>query len=519
MKDETGRTGVSSRVSFSHRPASFVLSFALGAVSVAGFAPLAWFPLPILALAGLMLVWRAATTKKIAALHGYSFGLGLFLFGVSWVYVSLADFGGMPLSLAALATLLFCMILALYPAAVGYLQQRIGGTFVARVLLSIPALWTIAEWLRDVVTGFPWLAFGYAQVASGPFLALAPMVGVFGVSLASAVAAGLLAILLEQVVVAIRTAQTHVQVWRAAIAAVALLLSCAGGFALREVAWTTPAGAPFKVALLQGNIAQDLKFDDEWYDRTLANYRRLAFGDNARLIVWPETAIPRLLDQVDPDYLLGLKKQASERNADLLIGIPYRDAENNFYNSVFSFGASPTQFYSKSHLVPFGEFFPAGFHWVLGMLHIPLGDFTRGPTDPQPLAVAGQQVAVDICYEDAFGEEIIRQLPQATVLVNVSNVAWFGHSIAPEQHLQISQMRALETGRPMLRATNTGMTAVIDAQGRVDKVLPQYAEGALVATVQPYAGATPFVRWGNTPAVLLSMILLGLAILLARKRP
>jgi apolipoprotein N-acyltransferase len=167
--------------------------------------------------------------------------------------------------------------------------------------------------------------------------------------------------------------------------------------------------------------------------------------------------------------------------------------------------------------VPFGEFFPAGFHWVLGILHIPLGDFTRGPLDPQPFAVAGQQVAVDICYEDAFGEEIIRQLPQATVLVNVSNVAWFGHSIAPEQHLQISQMRALETGRPMLRATNTGMTAAIDQQGKVEKVLPQYTEGALVATVQPYTGATPFVRWGNTPAIFLSAVLLGIAILRARR--
>jgi apolipoprotein N-acyltransferase len=517
MKGEAGDADVSPGVPFSHRPAAFILSFALGAVSVAGFAPLAWFPLPIVALAGLMLIWRSAATNKIAALHGYAFGLGLFLFGVSWVYVSLADFGGMPLPLAALATLLFCMILALYPAAVGYLQQRIGGTLIARDLLSVPALWTIAEWLRDVVTGFPWLAFGYAQIPGGPFVSLAPMVGVFGVSLASALAAGLLAIVLEQAMVARQATQTHARIWRAAIAVVALLLSCAGGFALREVAWTSPAGPPLKVALLQGNIAQNLKFEEDWYDRTLTNYRRLAFSNDARLIVWPETAIPRLLDQVDPDYLLGLKQQAAARNADLLIGIPYRDAENNFYNSVFSFGASPTQFYSKSHLVPFGEFFPAGFHWVLGMLHIPLGDFTRGPEEPKPLDVAGQQVAVDICYEDAFGEEIIHQLPQATVLVNVSNVAWFGHSIAPEQHLQISQMRALETGRPMLRATNTGMTAAIDARGHVEHVLPQYTEGALVASVQPYTGATPFVRWGNPPVVLLAVVLLGIAVLRARQ--
>jgi apolipoprotein N-acyltransferase len=519
MKDETGGADAAPRVSLSHHPASFLLSFALGAISVAGFAPLAWYPVPIFALAAMMLVWQSATSKKIAGLHGYSFGLGFFLFGVSWVYVSLADFGGMPLPLAALATLLFCMILSLYPAAVGYLQQSLGGAFAARALLSIPALWTIAEWLRDVVTGFPWLAIGYAEIPSGPFVALAPMIGVFGVSLASAIAAGMLAIVVEQLVVAKRgVVRTPWQFRRAATAVVALLLSCAGGFALRDVSWTAPAGPPLTVALLQGNIAQDLKFDEDWYDRTLTNYRRLAYGSDARLIVWPETAIPRLLDQVDPGFLLGLKKHAAENNADMLIGIPYRDAEGNYFNNVFSFGASPTQFYSKSHLVPFGEFFPAGFHWVLGMLHIPLGDFTRGPEDPQPLAVAGQRVAVDICYEDAFGEEIIRQLPQSTVLVNVSNVAWFGHSIAPEQHLQMSQMRALETGRPMLRATNTGMTAAIDAQGYLEKALPQFTEGALVATIQPHTGATPFVRWGNTPAVLLSAILLGIAVLRARNR-
>jgi apolipoprotein N-acyltransferase len=523
MENEAGAESNASRRFSPLHPASFLLSFSLGALCVAGFAPLNWYLLPILALTGLMLIWRVTPAPRPAALHGFCFGLGLFLFGVSWVYVSLADFGGMPAPLAALATLLFCMILALYPAAVGYVQQRLGGGDLTRTLLLIPALWTISEWLRDAVTGFPWLAFGYAQVGGGALAVIAPVAGVFGVSLACALASGLFALLLASVIGArhVRTAANANSGNRGyrlpLVALLAFLALGAGASALRPIVWTEPAGPPLKVALLQGNIAQNLKFEDDWYDRTLASYRRLALASDAKLIVWPETAIPRLLDQVDAEFLDDLRKRAAANQADMLIGMPWRDAEGNYYNGVLSFGASPTQVYNKSHLVPFGEFIPAGFSWLLAILHIPLGDFTRGTTDPQPLAVAGQQVAVDVCYEDAFGEEIIRQLPQATLLVNVSNVAWFGHSIAPAQHLQISQMRALETGRPMLRATNTGMTAAIDAHGVVLQQLPQYTEGALIATVQPQTGITPFVRWGNSPALLVAGILLGAGVVLARR--
>jgi apolipoprotein N-acyltransferase len=523
MKDEAGAEGnAPHRFSLLH-PSSFLLSFSLGALCVAGFAPLTWYPLPIFALSGLIMIWRATPAPKPAAIHGFCFGLGLFLFGVSWVYVSLADFGGMPAPLAALATLLFCIILALYPAVVGYLQRRLGGGDLTRTLLLIPALWTISEWLRDVVTGFPWLAFGYAQAAGGALAAIAPVAGVFGVSLACVFVSSLFALLLAPVIGAGRfrpaaNANTAGRGYRVRIAVLLAFLALDTGVsALRPIGWIEPAGPPLKVALLQGNIAQNLKFEDEWYDRTLASYRRLALASDAKLIVWPETAIPRLLDQVDADFLGDLRKRAAANQADMLIGMPWRDAEGNYYNGVLSFGASPTQVYNKSHLVPFGEFNPEGFHWLLAILHIPLGDFARGTTEPQPLAVADQQVAVDICYEDAFGEEIIRQLPRATLLVNVSNVAWFGHSIAPAQHLQISQMRALETGRPMLRATNTGMTAAIDAHGVVLQQLPQYTEGTLITVVQPQTGITPFVRWGNGAALLIAGILLGAGVILARR--
>jgi apolipoprotein N-acyltransferase len=512
-------SGVRARSPFLLRPSALLLSSALGAVSAVGFAPLAWFPLPVLALAALMLVWREVNAHasqhgaRAAAWHGFAFGLGLFLSGVSWVYVSLADFGGMPAPLAAVATLLFCGILALYPAAVGYLQQRIGGIFTMRALLSIPALWTIGEWLRGTVTGFPWLAWGYAHSPPSPLAGFAPVLGVYGVSLAAAVSAGALAALAASLLGGRRAPGRLVQGTSHILVAVALF-GC--GFAMRQIAWTEPAGNPVKVALLQGNIAQNLKFDEDWYEKTLAAYRALALASDARLVVWPETAIPRLLNRIDPDYLGDLNDRAAARGADMLIGIPYRDGARNYYNSVFSFGVSPVQTYSKTHLVPFGEFIPAGFDWVLAILHIPLGNFARGPENPSPLAVAGQQVALNICYEDAFGEEIIRQLPQATLLVNVSNVAWFGRSIAPAQHLQIAQMRTLETGRAMLRATNTGMTAAINAQGLVEQVLPQFESAVLEAMVEPRTGATPFVRWGNAPALIIAFALLGIAVPAAR---
>jgi apolipoprotein N-acyltransferase len=510
------------------QPARFflllLLSAMLGSLAALSFAPASLFYGPILALAVLLLMWRVAGSARRAAALGYAFGLGLFGAGVSWVYVSLADFGGMPEFIAVFATALFCMILALYPAAVGYAQHRFGGSFRVCALLTVPALWALADWLRDAVTGFPWLAWGYSQVGASPLAAYAPILGVFGVSLATALAAGLFALGLSPLVdrftpggAVPQTAPLRAPPLSSFFCACGLLVLFGLGFALRDITWTESAGPPLKVALLQGNIAQNLKFEDEWYQQTLATYRRLALSTDAKLVVWPETAIPRLLDTVNEDFIEDLKKHAAATGADMLIGVPHRDEQERSYNSVFSLGASRTQSYSKTHLVPFGEFVPTGFHWVLVVLSIPMGEFTRGADDPTPLAVAGTEVAVNICYEDAFGEEIIRQLPAANLLVNVSNVAWFGHSIAPDQHLQISRMRAIETGRPMLRATNTGVTAAIDADGKVIAALPQFTEAVLTARVQPRAGATPFIRCGNWPVLAIVAAMLAIAYALVRR--
>jgi len=224
-----------------------------------------------------------------------------------------------------------------------------------------------------------------------------------------------------------------------------------------------------------------------------------------------------------PDaYRAGLDALGRQNGGDVLTGLPTGSPDGAYYNSVVSFGSAPGQRYSKVHLVPFGEYIPlkAVWGWVIEVLHIPLSDFARGAVEQRPLAIGGQRVAADICYEDAFGEEIIRQLPQASVLVNVSNLAWFGDSLAPWQHAQMSQMRALETGRMMLRATNTGLTAIIDAKGHVLASLPLFTAGSLSGEIQGYTGSTPYVRWGNAPVLALWGIL-GVALLVAalRRRP
>jgi apolipoprotein N-acyltransferase len=260
-----------------------------------------------------------------------------------------------------------------------------------------------------------------------------------------------------------------------------------------------------------------MKFDPERYAKTLETYHRLADGSTAKLIVLPETALPRFLDGIDPAYITSLESIARRNGGDILIGVPYRTSATDFYNSVISAGVSKPQIYSKVHLVPFGEFVFPGFGWIINILQIPMADFSSGKVVQKPLAVAGQLVALNICYEDVFGEEIIRPLPEATLLVNVSNMAWFGDSLAPGQHLQMARMRTIETGRAMLAATNTGMTAAIDRGGRVLGQLPQYKEGRLEAIVSGYTGATPYVRMGNWLALAIAILLLVLSVM-RRKR-
>src|SRR5512139_801907 len=491
-------------------------SLLAGALAVAGFAPFGLWHLPALSLALLFGLLSRAASRRAGFIIGFTWGLGFFIAGVSWVFVSLSVYGGMAAWLAALATFLFCAVLALFPAAVGALQASPEASKrwclppARRLLLLAPLAWGVTEWVRGwLLTGFPWLALGYSQVPASPLAGYAPLVGVYGVSFLLALIAALLA----------RSVTTRGLRVQRAWAAAAIVALGVGGQALRGIDWTTPDGAPTSVALLQGNIPQDLKWRPEKTLATLDVYARMAASSPARLIVLPETALPLFESELPDPYRAELTRLGRQNGGDVLTGLPTGSLQGAYYNSVVSFGSAPSQRYHKVHLVPFGEYIPlkAVWGWVIEVLHIPLSDFARGKTDQTPLAIGGQRVAADICYEDAFGEEIIRQLPEASVLVNVSNLAWFGDSFAPWQHAQMSQMRALETGRMMLRATNTGVTAIIDAKGRVLASLPLFTAGSLSGEIQGYAGSTPYVRWGNVP-VLMVWGILGVGLLIARIR-
>jgi apolipoprotein N-acyltransferase len=413
--------------------------------------------------------------------------------------------------LTVFVTLVFCAILAVFAALTGWLQGLFRGSPAVRALLVIPGLWGLLEWLRGwVFTGFPWLAVGYSQVPTSPLAGFAPIVGVFGVSVIVCVLAGCVALVFE--------------LWRrkAAIARVGALFAVlvVAGFALKLIAWTQPSGRPVTVNLAQGNIAQDIKWQPETALSTLETYRKLVLESQAQLIILPETALPLFLHEVPQDYLDQLAAHAKRNNGDLLVGAPESGGERIYYNSVVSFGASPPQVYRKNHLVPFSEFIPLKplIYWVYeGLLNMPLADFSRGGADQKPLAVAGQQAAITNCYEDLFGEELIAKLPQATLLVNVSNDGWFGRSLGPQQHLQISQMRALETGRWMLRATNTGVSAFIDERGRVVSRAPEFTLASLQGQAQGFQGATPYVRMGNYAMLAATLLMLGVALGLARR--
>lgn len=496
-----------------------IAAFLLGAATVLAYAPFNFFWLPVLTLAALIRLWRGRTPKQ-AALIGFAFGLGLFGFGVGWVYVSLHDYGRMPAILAAIATFLFCAVLALFPGAAGFLQARVTLSTLTKSVVFIPALWAISEWARGwIFTGFPWLAVGYTQTPPSPLAGYAPILGLYGVSLSVMVSAGLLAWLFGRW-------KDESGSWKQGVFSPFILhpssLLFAAlwfvGFGLRQIAWTTPTGDPVSVSLVQGNVPQEMKWEPEQIKASLDIYRELTLQSESRLIVLPETALPLFYHQVPDSYTDELATRARANNGAVLFGVPeYVAGRDEFYNSVFT--GDGKQAYRKVHLVPFGEFIPWGFDWVLEILHIPLSDFSRGSPDQKPLDVAGQKVAVNICYEDAFGEEIIRQLPEGTLLVNVSNVAWFGDSIAPWQHMQMSQMRALETGRFMLRATNSGLTAIINQRGEVVSYSTPFTRHVLTGEVQGFTGATPYIRFGNSLALAIVFVMLALALFRLARRP
>ena len=500
---------------------SYWLALGLGALSVLAWAPFYWAPLLWLTLGIFYCLAKAAPSLRRAAVLGLIFGMGLFLGGVSWVYVSLSVFGGLPPALAAVSTFLYCLLLAAFPAlAMAVFARWRSGSGWANVLL-FAAVWATADWLRGwVFTGFPWLALGYTQTPGGwlaaPLGGYAPLLGVYGVSALVA----LLGASVGELIARRRPGKPPKVAFdrffckSTLIALTALLLS--GGVMLSRVSWTEPTGAPIQVALLQGNIDQDMKWSPSRFEDSLQAYHELMLRHPAQLTILPETALPTFYDQLPRGYLRALTQLARRQNGDVVIGSV--DGDNKRYtNSVISLGVASEQRYDKAHLVPFGEYPPPGFAWFMRLLSIPMSGFAPGGPVQAPFALSGQLVAFNICYEDVFGEELLGALPAATLLVNLSNTAWFGDSLAQPQHLQIAQLRAIETGRVMLRATNTGMTAFIRPDGTVQSVLSPFTRGALVAEVQGMSGLTPFARWKNFAALLL-IVLFSLPALVACRK-
>jgi apolipoprotein N-acyltransferase len=485
------------------------LAAALGALQTLAFVHTGWgWPLPILTLAWLVARLDVATPRR-AALLGQAYGTGWLAAGVWWLFVSMHRYGGLPAWLAGLAVLALALALSLYLAlaAAAYARWRRG-----RAAHDVPlfaALWLLAELARGVLfTGFPWVASGYAMV-DAPLAALAPWVGVYGIGAAVAVLAALIG----------RRAGRRA----AGPAAAAVLVALLGWAGPGE--HTTSSGR-LEVALVQTNVAQDEKFAADRMPEALAWLARTLLEARGRLVVAPETAVPLLpfqLAEFAPGYWETLRAHFADPAADparaALVGLPLGDFDRGYTNSVAGLSAGGDYRYHKHHLVPFGEFIPRGFRWFTEMMNIPLGDFTRGRVDPPSFAFAGQRIAPNICYEDLFGEELARRFADPanapTMMANLSNIGWFGDTIAIAQHLNISRLRALEFQRPMLRATNTGATAVVDHRGRVTARLAPHTRGVLRGEVEGRHGLTPYARWAAQSglAPLLGLALLALAAL------
>lgn len=469
-----------------------------GAVLPLAFAPFDYFFVAPLSLAVLFFLWRNTDPGR-AFMLGLIYGLASFLGGTYWTYISVRGFGGAPLPLALAATLGLVFVLALFVALAGWATARSRPNSRRFAWLgTMPAFFVLFEWLRGwIFTGFGWLSLGYSQTDTW-LMSYAPVFGLHGMSYMVALSAGGLALL----VLGERGERK--------LASIALVVVWTGGWLLDGRQFSEPKGSLVSVALVQGSVPQDLKWQPEQFPATLRLYRDLTEESNGRqIIVWPEVAIPTVYENVTA-YLDEIRAATAAEGSTVVLGILKRDETSGAaQNAVVALTDEP-QFYIKRHLVPFGEYFPVpGFarNW-LRLLNLPYTDVARGEDGQALLEIEGERIAVTICYEDVFGIEQIGMLPEATLLINVSNDAWFGDSLAPHQHLQISRVRAAEAGRYLLRSTNTGVTAVIDPRGRVVSEAAQFVPEVVADTVQGFTGRTPYALWRNYPVLAVAVLVL-----------
>lgn len=489
---------------------SRLILFVLGCLTTLAFEP---FGLSLLApLVILPLLFLCVTlAPRDAGGHAFWYGFGLFLTGTYWIYISVVVFGQAPVWIALVLMLGLTLIMSLWLYLAGWVIGHLARGETLRLLLVAPAAWVLVEWLRGwVLTGFPWLALGYSQIDSG-FAGWAPVAGVYGVSFA--------VVFMSAAILYAVASQNIPRRTGIALAIVPLAV----GWILSHVDWTEDAGDALRATVLQNGISQDQKWLPKNRQQTLDYYRdgtRLA--RTSSIVVWPEVAVPSLTSR-ETAFIRQLGSDVQESGQNILFGIledATQQGQGKIFNSVMLVNAAGTQGYRKRHLVPFGEYFPvpAQVREWMKMMSLPHSDLAKG-ADEQPLLalVDGPLVATMVCYEDAYGAEQLYAFPDARIIVNVSNDAWFGDSIAPHQHLQIARMRSLEVGRPTIRATNTGISAFIDHEGGIIRQGAQFREVAITDMIQPRRGATPYVNTGNGPVIGLSLIIVGLFWLRARR--
>ena len=489
-----------------------LIALGAGALTPLALAPFAIWPLALLSIALFYLGLRELTPRQ-AALRGWCYGVALYLAGSGWIYVSIHDYGAASPLLAGGLTLAFCAAVALFFALPAwlwarYLRRPRPGVAEA---LAFAALWLAQEAFRGwFLTGFPWLYAGYSQL-DGPLRGLAPLGGVWLLSFVLALTAALLCNLL--------------QLRRQHLALASGLTLLLGPWllaqALNEHAWTHAKGEPLRVAAIQGNVEQNLKWDPDALEAQLALYRDMTLASPpAELIVWPETAVPVLKEYAE-GYLAVMARIASDRQAALITGVPLRQVnaagERRFYNAITVLGEGQGT-YLKQKLVPFGEYVPLQdlLRGLIAFFDLPMSDFARGPAQQPLLQAKGLRLASYICYEAVYPEFAAELARDSDLLLTISNDTWFGRSIGPVQHLQMAQMRALEAGRWMIRATNNGISVLIDPQGRIQSRIPQFQAAILYGEIQAMQGHTPYLRFGSLPLAILAALIL-LATLLANR--
>ncbi len=483
---------------------SRLIAFAAGAAMTLAFAPFGLSLVVPLLLLPLFYVFLTVAPRDAAA-HAFWFGFGLFLTGTYWIYISVHVFGNAALWIAILLMLGLALLMASFLALAGWLGSRLSQGEPLQLLLIGPAAWVVVEWLRGwALTGFPWMALGYGQIDNG-FAGWAPVLGVYGVSFMLA--------LVASAIIFTATAQTAPARTAGGIMIIAPWLA---GSLLSAIDWTEPSGKPLRASIVQAGVSQDKKWDRDQLRPIMEHYHSATLSvADSDLVLWPEVAIPALNDQVER-FIARVEDDARANGQNVMFGILERSydrsVEGRIFNSVMLVGTDDRQVYRKRHLVPFGEYFPVppSVREWMKMQNLPHSDLAKGDA-VQPLLTArdGTRFGVAICYEDAYAAEQAYALPDAGILINVSNDAWFGDSIAPHQHLEIARMRSLEFGRPALRSTNTGISAFIGADGSLLQTGKQFVPELLTMDIQPRRGATPYAAAGNWPIIGFCLTILG----------